>query len=181
MQIARRYARALYEEAQRQSITDAVDRDVELISESLENARELRTFFQSPIIARDRKEAVVRELFGQRVSESTLRFLVMLIQKKRETFFPQIVAAYRDMRDEQLGVVRAYARVASPLSVSDHQDLVAALERLTGKTVRLEIEENRDLIGGLVIRVGDTVYDGSVRNHLAKLREQMEAGGFSLN
>lgn len=181
MQIARRYARALYEEAQRHSTTDSVNEDVDLVRETLENSRELRLFFQSPIVSREKKEAVVRELFGERVSDLTLQFLEQLIEKKRETVFPEIALAFQDLRDHELGVVRASARVATPLSEADKQHLVSALERLTGKSVRLSVEQHAELMGGLVIRVGDTVYDGSVRNQLANLREQMEAGGFTLN
>ena len=180
-QVARRYARALYEEAERTSKLDAVDDDVELIRASLENARELRDFFKSPIISREKKEVVVTELFENRVDALTLRFLKLLIAKQRETIFPEIVVSYRDMRDAHLGIVRAKARVATPLSEPDRKQLVNALERMTDKNVRLEIEQDPDLLGGVVIRIGDTVYDGSVRHHLERLREQMETGGFSLN
>lgn len=181
MQIARRYARALYEEARRQSKTDAVDEDIELIRESLGSTRELRSFFQSPVISRDKKEAIVKELFHGRISELTLRFMQLLMAKQREGIFSQIVDAYRSMRDEQLGVIRAEARVAVPLDEAGVRQLVSALERLTGKSVRLQVEQQEDLLGGVVLRVGDTVYDGSVRNQLTNLREQMEAGGFALN
>lgn len=181
MQIARRYARALYEEAESQSKTDQVDEDVELIRESLENVKELRRFFESPIASREKKLRVVRALFKDRLDPLTLNFLELLIEKQRETHFPQLAEAYRGMRDEQLGIVRAQARVAVPLGDADHQNLVAALERMTGKSIRLEVTEDEDLMGGVVIRVGDTVYDGSVRNQLSNLREQMERGGFALN
>lgn len=155
--------------------------DVELISDSLENTRELRDFFKSPIISREKKGVIVSELFRDRLDPLTLRFLKLLIEKRRETIFSDVVASYRDMRDNELGIVRAEARVAARLSEADREHLVDALERLTGKSVRLDIEENSDLMGGVVIRVGDTVYDGSVRHQLEKLHEQMETGGFSLN
>lgn len=181
MQVARRYARALYEEAQRDSVTDAVDEDVDLISETLENSRELKNFFQSPVVSREKKDAVVRQLFESRMQPLTMRFLQMLIEKQRETVFSEIVAAYREMRDRQLGIVRAQAQVAVPLTDEDRMHLVEALERMTGQTVTLQVEERKELMGGVVVRVGDTVYDGSVRHHLDQLREQMETGGFALN
>ncbi|SRR5690554_442657 len=181
MQIARRYARALYEEARRQSNLETVDADIELIGESLESAPQLKSLFLSPVISRDKKEAVVSQLFKGRVSDLTLRFMQLLIAKQREDQFPDVVRSYRSMRDEELGVVRAEARVAAPLSEADERQLVTALERLTGKIVRIEVSQQEDLLGGVIVRIGDTVYDGSVRNQLARLREQMETRGFSLN
>src|SRR5690554_653785 len=111
MIIARRYARALYEEAERESKTNSVDDDIELIRATLEQSSELVSFFHNPAISREKKNTVVRELLSARVDPVTLRFLEMLIAKQREDILPEIVEAYRKLRDEQLGIVEAHARV----------------------------------------------------------------------
>jgi F-type H+-transporting ATPase subunit delta len=80
------------------------------------------------------------------------------------------------LRDRQLGVVEARARVARPLDAAGEQKLTAALEGLTGKRVRLQVQQDAALLGGVVVRVGDTVYDGSVRHQLESLREQLGDG-----
>ena len=92
-----------------------------------------------------------------------------------------MVQAYRALRDEQLGIVEARARVAATLSEDEERVLAQALERVTGARVRLKIEHDAGLLGGLVVRIGDTVYDGSVRHQLASLRERMEYGQFATN
>ncbi len=181
MVVARRYARALYEEAERASKTDAVDDDMELIRASLRDSAELTRFFRSPVISREKKQNVVRELYEERVDHLTYRFLETLISKHREDVFPQIATAYRDMRDEHLGIVEARARAAWDLSESNRDELVRALGRLTGKDVRLEVEKDESLIGGLIVRVGDTVYDSSVLHQLDQLRDRMEIGSISSN
>ena len=181
MIIARRYASAIYEEAERQSKTAAVDRDMQLIETSLQGSRELVNFFKSPIIAREKKEEIVSELFAGRIDELTLRFLVLLIEKQREDVFPEIVKAYRELRDRELGIIEADARVAQRLPENEEKSLIAALNEMTGKKVRLRVKEDPNLIGGLVIRVGDTVYDGSVRHQLEVLREQMDTGSYRMN
>lgn len=181
MVVARRYARALYEEAERASKTDVVDADMELLRTSLRDSDELARFFRSPVISREKKLDVVRALFEERVDALTLQFVGMLIRKQREDVLPRIAQAYRDMRDEQLGIVEAKARAARELGVDEREELVTALGRLTGKEVRLHVEKDPDLIGGLVIRIGDTVYDGSVRHQLEQLRDKMEVGTISLN
>lgn len=181
MIVARRYAGALYEEAESQSKTDAVDRDVEFLRESLAGSRELVGFFLSPVVSREKKETIVRELFGSHVDKLTLRFLTLLIEKQRETLLPDMVASYQRMRDEQLNVAEARVRVAEPMGKGDEEKLAAAISKMTGKKIRLRVSEDRDLIGGVVIRVGDTVYDGSVQHQLERLRDRMEGGSHLLN
>src|SRR5690606_25544612 len=128
--------------------------------------------------SREQKERVIRQLFEPRLQPLTLRFLLLLIEKQRENVFPAIVQAYRELRDRLTGVVEARARTAQPLAGKEAQQLQQALERLTGQRVRLQVEEDPSLLGGLIVRVGDTVYDGSVRHQLEHLREQMEHGSY---
>ena len=173
MIIARRYASALYEEARQQSRSKPVDRDIETIDEALKASRELVGFFKSPIISRDKKKAVIDSLFGNRVDELTLQFLKLLVDKQREDIVPEVIEAYRILRDEHLGIMAATARVAQPLSGGEEKELVDTLGKMTGKSIRLSVELDPGLLGGAVVRVGDTVYDGSIRNHLELLREQM--------
>jgi len=173
MIIARRYASALHEEARQQSRSKPVDRDIETIDEALKASRELVGFFKSPIISRDKKKAVIDSLFGNRVDELTLQFLKLLVDKQREDIVPEVIEAYRILRDEHLGIMAATARVAQPLSGGEEKELVDTLGKMTGKSIRLSVELDPGLLGGAVVRVGDTVYDGSIRNHLELLREQM--------
>lgn len=179
--VARRYAQALYEAARQEGQTEQVDADVALIRDSLDGSRELVRFFESPVIPREKKLAVVRALFGERVQPTTLHFLQLLVEKRREALFPDVVAAYRALRDEQLGIVEAGARVARPLTEAEEKSLAQALEALTGRRVRLRVALDEALLGGVVIRVGDTVYDGSIRHQLTTLRERLEHGAFLNN
>ena len=180
--IARRYAQALSQQAESENNVDQVDEDIELIRESLDGSRELVRFFESPVIPRQKKDAVVKELFKDRLQPTTLHFLQLLIEKKREDLFPSVVRAYRDLRDRQLGVVEAHVKSAAPLDDAETKRLETALEERTGQQVRLHTTVDPELIGGVVVRVGDTVYDGSVRHQLGVLREQLEQGtSFRLN
>lgn len=181
MIVARRYAKALYEEAERLSKTDVVDRDVEFIRASLSGSRELVSFFESPVISREKKESAVRALFDGKIGALSLQFLTLLIRKEREPILSDILAAYQEMRDEQLNIVEAQVRVAEEMSEAEQKKLSAALSEMTGKKIRLEVSQETDLIGGLVIRIGDTVYDGSVQHQLERLRHRMEAGSYLLN
>ncbi len=179
--IARRYARALKEEADESGITEKVDADVVLIRESLAASRELLRFFESPIISRERKSTVVRELFEARIEAITLQFLLLMVEKQREQIFPQVVQAYSEARDEQLGIVNVSVRIARTMSEEEEKQLVSAIEKMVERRVRLQTSIDGSLLGGLVVRIGDTVYDGSFANQLQSLRERLEAGQVATN
>lgn len=167
---ARRYARALLEEADRVGLLDEVDDDMQMIRQSLDDVRELSRFVNSPVIPEGRKKSAMKALFENRVTGLTLRFLLLLIEKDRETILSTITDTYRRLRDEQENVVPVQARVAQPLDDEERSRLVERLESMTGQQVRLEVEHTPELLGGLVVRIGDTVYDGSVRQKLQNLR-----------
>jgi F-type H+-transporting ATPase subunit delta len=179
--VARRYARALYEEAAAQQQVDAVDADIDALRDALDASRDLVLFFESPVLSREKKEAVVKSLFQDNFTTLTYDFLQLLVAKQREGAMTEVVQAYRDLRDEQEGVTEARARTAHPLDDAEQQQLARALERISGKQVRLHVEQDASLLGGIVVRLGDTVYDGSVRHQLASLREHLQNGTLSTN
>ncbi len=179
--VAQRYAQALYDTAQQTECLEDVDRDVALIRDSLSGSRELVLLFDSPIIPRERKLAVIRALFRDRLHQTTMRFMELLVEKRREDIFRSVVQSYGRLRDEQLGVAEALARSAQSLSSEELETIRSSLESMTGKSIRLRTEVDHSLVGGLVVRIGDMVYDGSVRNKLQALREQFRIGSFRSN
>ena len=180
--VARRYAQALTEEAQQGGRLDAVDADVALLTETLDGSRELRNALTSPVVPHARKRAVLERLFTGRLSDLSMRFLGLLVDKQRDGDIPEILDAYRELRDERTGTVEAAVRTAKPLSAEERDGLQAALEARAGARVRMRIEIEPDLIGGLVVRLGDVVYDRSVKHQLETLREQLaERAAVSLN
>lgn len=179
--VARRYATALYEEADRTDVVDAVDDDVELIRESLEASDDLMRFFESPVIPDEKKEAVIDSLFKERFDDLTHRFLKLLVKKDREAIVAAMAEQYQALRDEHRNIVEAHVRIPRPIGDDEKDALIRALEQTTGKNVRLKVEEDPDLIGGLVVRIGDRVYDGSVRNKLDNLRDRFQQGRIGSN
>jgi F-type H+-transporting ATPase subunit delta len=179
--VARRYAGALYEEAQETGVLEEVDDNVLMLRETLESNGELARFFESPVIPQEKKDDVVRELLSDRVEDLTLRFLRLLVQKDRETMTKPILDQYQALRDEQRGIVDAHVAVARPLADEDREAVTEALEEKTGKSIRLHVEEDEDLIGGIVIRIGDRVFDASVRNKLTNLHNQLRESSLALD
>lgn len=179
--VSRRYANALYEEADEAGRLEDVDDDVFMLRQSLETNDQLSRFFESPVIPQEKKDKIVRDLLEDRVEALTLRFLRLLIHKDREALTKPILDQYQALRDEHQGIVDARVRVAQPLADEDRETLVNALEAKTGMSIRLHVEEAPELIGGLVIRIGDRVFDGSVRNQLTNLRDRLRESALSLD
>lgn len=174
--ISRRYAQALYGQAETEGVTEAVDTDIRMIREAVLASRELELLFETPIVPRERKRAVVRALFGGHVTDLTTRFVEMLVDKRRERLLVDVADAYLALRDDQLGVTEVSVRTARPLSAADEQAIGQTMGQFTGKTTRLDVTVDPMLMGGLVVRVGDTVYDGSVLNRLESLRDRLVHG-----
>lgn len=171
--VARRYALALYQEATDKGVADRVDADIDGLRETLEGSKELSTMFRSPVVSRQKKESIIRSLFEGKVDGMTLSFMRMLVQKQREELLPAVVEAYNGLRDERLGVIDAFVRSAKPLGEGEAATLQSSLEKRSGKTVRMNVEVDPSLVGGLVVRLGDQVYDRSVRHQLKTLRDQL--------
>ena len=177
--VARRYAQALYQEAEAQGQVDAIDDGVGQLKELFETSRELRVLFESPIYSAEQKGNVVEKLFSDRMPALLTRFVRLLLDNQREALFPAVVKAYRALRDEQLGVVEAHVKTAAPLGAVEMRRLEVTLGKKTGKQVRIRQSVVPELIGGLVVRLGDTVYDGSVRHQLEQMRERLEQGAYA--
>lgn len=179
--IARRYAQALYQEADAAGKVDRIDEDMQSVQESLDASRELDLFFRSPVVGRDKKEAVIGKLFDGKVDPLIVRLMQLLVEKGREDILSAVVRQYSELRDERLGIVEARVRTAMPMEFDETEDLRKALEAKTGKKVRLRIEVEPELIGGAVVRIGDRVYDGSVQHQLESLRDQLAERAYLSN
>ncbi len=171
--IAHRYASAFYQEAKAANAIPDADADMKALGQSFADSAELRQFFASPVINRDQKEKIIKKIFSGKVGDLTLKLLLLLIRKGRGGVAESVASAYTGIRDEVEGRVEATAKSAIDLSAEEKSSLESVLQNLTGKKIRLNTEIDTSLIGGVVVRVGDTVYDGSVKHQLAVLRERM--------
>jgi F-type H+-transporting ATPase subunit delta len=173
--VARRYASALREEAREAKALDAVDEAVASLHTLLKDAPELGRVFRSPIVPTEKKISIAEQLLSDRTHPLVMRLVRLLLSKGREALIPDVIAGYAMARDEEEGIIDATVRTAKALTPDELASLEEALERTSGKRVRISHTVQPDLIGGLVVRLGDTVYDGSVRHHLETLHRQLAA------
>lgn len=175
--VASRYANALADAVfAGNSGLEPAQAAVELrtFDEMFETSPELRNLLLSPAVPAIRKRAVIAR-FAKTVPFSRLicNFLFVLVDHHRIGILEEIRDAFETALDARLGIVRADVQSASPLSPERQQAVQAELSRLTGKQVRCRFDLDQDLIGGVLARIGSTVYDGSVRAQLASLRDRL--------
>jgi F-type H+-transporting ATPase subunit delta len=175
--VASRYARALAEVvfAPGSGVEpQAVLRQLRAVEAELLESSALRTVLQSPAVPPSKKRAVIARLTEPLgIAKPVRNFLFVLIDRRRIESLSEIREALEAMLDEKLGLVRADVISAGDLSESQRANLQAQLSRLSGKQARLEFSVDQDLIGGVIARIGSTVYDGSVRGELDKMRKRL--------
>lgn len=172
--VARRYARALVELAEKANRVDTIGDEVERMAGLFDASPELRALMYSPGIAKGVKENVLNELLRRaEVSDLTVRFFRLLVDKDRLRYVSSITVAYRELADELKGRIRAKVRSAFALSHEEETALRKQLSAATGKEVILEIETDKTLLGGIRAQLGSSIWDGSVRNQLNSLREKL--------
>jgi F-type H+-transporting ATPase subunit delta len=171
--LARRYAAALFEAARGSNTVDSVESDLGLITYSLDAAPRLREMLVHPLIPAARKKELVSEIFKGKIQDVTLDFLFLLVDKQREEIVAEVETEYVNLANDYRKIATVQVTSAVPLTADEQAQLREKLGKFTGKTVELELSENLELIGGLIVQIGDTVIDGSVKGYLAGLREKL--------
>lgn len=174
--IARNYAETLIELARRAQDLEGWGRMMMEVADALEADPSLRLFLDTPRVSADAKNEILAKAFQDRMPRHFVRFLQTLVNNRRQGLIPEIADEYRSLLDEAEGRVHAYVTVARESSDADKQFIAKELSRVLGKTVIPHLTVNPDILGGLVVRVGDEIMDGSVRRRLSSLRNQLVHG-----
>jgi F-type H+-transporting ATPase subunit delta len=172
--LAKRYARALVGALPDAAALEAAGRDLEAFAGLVREQRDLRALFANPGVQRRDKEAILDRIMpALALSPMVTSFLRLLLEKGRLGQIESIQRVYRDLMDARLGRVRAEVRSAVPLDEAVRARLAERLAAVAGKTVVVDAQTDPSLLAGLVARIGDTVYDGSLRTQLHRLREAL--------
>ena len=177
--VSSRYARALADAVSGTSQPEGsanVEQQLQDFVTMTHQSSDLRNILISPAVAAAKKKSLIAAL-GAKVglSQAARNFLFVLVDHKRIALLPEILPLFRADMDERQGQVEAHISSATELSPKDRADLEAAVATKTGKRVRAAYQVDPALIGGVVTRVGSTVYDGSVREHLRRLRKKLSS------
>jgi len=169
--IAKRYARAFFDIAGEDKLFEKYYEELSGFARIVQGDKNLKEFLANPVFNQAEKKAVVEAILQKvQMSDMTANFLKLLVDKKRIGMLAEISNYYRELMDEVLKRVRVSVKTAFPLQADATAEIKKGLEKMTGKQTEVTIEEDQSLLGGIVIRVGDTLYDGSMKTQLNNIR-----------
>lgn len=169
---ARRYARALFMLGSEQGNVEQLSRELESVAATVRGSDELARLLSDPVVSPVDRKAVMTEVLSRLGVSPTARNAALLLTDRRKgALIPDVSDALRALGDEKAGKVQAEVTSAVPLGEGQYQRLTSVLEKLTGRKITLQRKVDPALIGGVVTRIGDKVYDGSVRTRLEELRQ----------
>lgn len=172
--VANRYAKALADVISDRGETSAVAGEIQAFAQMVAQSVELRDVFASPIIALDRKRAILNDLLARlHLRQTTTNFLQLLLTNQRLHEIGAVQASLAKELDARAGVVSAEITTARALNMSEQDALLHQLRQATGKQVRVNFKTDPEIIGGVVTRIESLIYDGSIKNQLALMQQQL--------
>ena len=171
-----RYARALLDVAvKEQADLELVEHELSQFADLFAQFPLLQKVLLNPAVPVPRKRAAVGDLLAQAMfTPMVSKLLALLADRDRLVLLPDLLAAYRDRLLDYRGVVRAEVTTAAPLDAPRAEAIQKGLAALTGRTVRLAAKIDPSIVGGLVARIGSTVYDGSITRQLERMKETLQ-------
>jgi F-type H+-transporting ATPase subunit delta len=170
------YANALADIAFEQGAAGPAIQQLSDFTAAYSGSAELRNFFQSPAASKEEKRKVAEKISARLgVGKIVRNFLFVVIDHRRTHALPEILATFRNVLRERQGIAETEVFSAGALNDAQKREITQTLERVTGKKIEAKFSLDANLLGGVRVRVGDTIYDGSLRNRLDGLRERLTA------
>lgn len=173
--LAQRYATALADVALERNKASAIKNDLASLSETYRGSADLQNFLSSPSIGAGVKKSFLAKLAEQmQLQEEVRNFLFLLVDHGRTELLRDFMPILEAELNARLGIAEAKVTSARELGNDEKRELIAKLERITGKKIEMRYTLDRSVLGGAVVQIGSTIYDGSVREQLERLRTQLE-------
>jgi F-type H+-transporting ATPase subunit delta len=170
--ISYRYANSLMQLAEEKNILKKISDDAELIFNTLNSSKELRSIMKSPVIKTDNKKSLLTKIFDKKITTDSLNFLIFVVEKNREVILFDIFKEFLSLVDKKNNVVRAKIVSAVDLDSKLKLKMVGDLEKKSNKKIVADYNLDPNLIGGFIVQIEDTVYDASVKHQLSLLRKK---------
>ncbi len=168
--LIRRYAKAFLDFAIKNNMTEQGLADLELITKTLKSHRELRNILSQPFLPKAKKEAIISRIFGDKISDNTLKFITLMLDKNRQDIIPMILVTYRELYNEYKGIAEVTITTAVKIDEpTQHKLLYFVKDKVSGNIVIIN-RIDKSIIGGFIINYLDYQYDRSIRNELKSLQ-----------
>lgn len=174
--VANRYAKALFEVAEERDAVDSIESQLTSVTHAIMENEDLRRVLLHPQVNGSEKKTLVNKLFEKEAGLEVMNLLRLLIDRKRESIIDEVLEAYTHMADFKRGILDVTVTTAVPLDEEEQQDLAQRLGNVLGKKLRMHIKVKKEIIGGILLRIGDRLYDGTIAGRLAGFRQEIKVG-----
>ena len=177
IQLATKYARAIFELAQEENKLDDYDKDLASVREDVFTVPEAVNFFKNPLVPHKAKKDLLMKAFKGEVSDNVMNFLLLLTDKSRIGIFNEIYEIFSGLKNDAQGILIADVTTAFPLTKTQEEKLGMKLAEVTKKKIKIRRHEDKSILGGVIVRVGDKRIDGSAAGRLQALKSSLAADG----
>lgn len=175
LQLARKYSRAIFEIAQEEDKLVEYGKELADVRNGMDSVPAAVAFLSNPQVEAKAKKELIQKIFEGELSANVYNFLMLLIDKRRIGLFDAIEDIYRELSNEARGILIADVTTAEPAGKTQQDAIKAKLMQVTGKQVELRLHEDKSILGGVVVKIGDRRIDGSVAGRLETLKKELLA------
>lgn len=179
--ISLRYANSLMDISLENKSVEKVSKDMELVLSAIHSSSDLKRLLEDPIIRSEKKQSILEEIFEKKISGESLNFMKFIVDKHREELLGNIIEKFLELRDMQLGIINVEVNAAFEFNEDQKLKLKNKLEKIFDKKTRLNFSIDKEIIGGFVAKVNDTIYDASTKHQLEQLKKEFFKSSIQLN
>ena len=173
IQLASKYATAIFEIAKEEKNLDGYDKDLSKVCSDVFAIPEAVKFFQNPLVPQQAKKDLLKRALDKEVSPTVMNFLMLLVDKKRIGVFNEIYDIFTSLKNKEQGILIADVTTAFPLTKKQQDALIKKLMSLTGRKIKIRPHRDASILGGLILKIGDKLIDGSAAGRLRALQTAM--------
>ena len=171
--IANRYAEALFQLSEEENITKEIYNELHDVVEVIKNNKELDNVLKSPLVAKNEKTQLIEALFNNKINNDLKNFLKILVEKGRISSLKSIELTFKELLNDKHNIIEGTVISAIALTEKQVKELEEKLSKKYNKNVTLENEVDKNVLGGVLVRLGNTQIDGSVKTRLNNIKDQL--------
>lgn len=172
--IARRYARAIFDIAREKNAVEKISENLKSVVRLIEENADIKKIIYGRLVPAEAKKEIVGKMIPEEVDQMVVNFLYLVLDKNREQYLTGILEAYDQLSAEEKRVLPAQVKSAIPLTGEQVTNLEKKLSQIAGQSVKAQVTLEPNLLGGITVRMGDIVYDGSIVKKLSLLKEHLQ-------
>lgn len=171
--VAARYAQALFDIAQDTDSITAIEGELRTVIQALDESRDFQKVIFHPQVPASVKTGIVKAIFADQISKTSFNFVCVILERRRELYLKAICEAYINLANQTRNIAEVEVTSAVDLPMVHKVNLMQALSKMTGKEIRVQYQTDPEILGGLVVRLGDRIVDASIKRQLERVRERI--------